>query len=151
MIVRRVGPMRTQWSSPFREFDQLQREMRRLLDAASGDAALSSAGVFPALNVTQDADNFHVRAELPGVKPEDLEISAVNRTLSVSGRRAQGEEGEVSYHRRERLGGEFNRSVTLPSGFDAERVSARLVNGLLSVQLPKPEAAKPRQVTVKTS
>src|SRR5690606_16703793 len=110
-----------------------------------------SAGIFPAINVTQDRDNFYVRAELPGVKPDALDVSAVNRTLTISGKRSAPEESGVSYHRKERADGDFSRSVTLPGDFDYDKADARFANGVLSVQLPKPEKAKPRQIAVKTA
>jgi HSP20 family protein len=148
MLVRRLGPTRPRWETPFGEFDVLRREMQRLLDATYGEAPTASAGVFPAFNVTQDANNFYVRAPLPGVAQKDLEVSAVNRTLTVSGTRSPQQEEGASYHRKERAEGNFSRSVTLPLEFDNERVQARFVNGLLTVTLPKPEKVKPRQIAV---
>ncbi|HEU5075914.1 MAG TPA: Hsp20/alpha crystallin family protein [Polyangiaceae bacterium] len=157
MIVRRIGRAEPRWSrsissqsNPFQDFDRIRREMFRFLDSYPGEDG-SSAGVFPAMNVTQDRDNYYVRAELPGVKPSDLEITAMQRTLSIAGKRATPELEGVSYHRKERVDGEFNRSVTLPGDFDGERVDARCVHGVLTVTLPKPERAKPRQISVKTA
>jgi HSP20 family protein len=121
--------------------------MQQLLDASYGDAPTTS-GVFPAMNVTQDAHNFYVRAALPGLSATDIDVSAVNRTLTVNGTRKANHEEGVSYHRKERAEGGFNRSVTLPLEFDSERVQARFENGLLTVTLPKPEKVKPRQITV---
>ena len=149
MLVRRLGPPRPRWESPFADFELLRREMQRLLDASyGGDVESAASGAFPALNVTQDAQSFYVRAALPGISAKDLEVSAVNRTLTVSGaRKAEQEEG-VSYHRRERAEGRFSRSVTLPLEFDSERVKAKFENGLLTVTLPKPDKVKPRQIAV---
>jgi HSP20 family protein len=156
MIVRRVGRAEPRWanpfaSNPFQDFDRIRREMFRFLDSYPGGTDAASAGVFPAINVTQDRDNYYVRAELPGVKAAELEITAVNRTLSIAGQRAAAEEAGVSYHRKERVDGEFNRSVSLPGDFDSERVDARFVHGVLTVTLPKPERVKPRQISVKTA
>lgn len=154
MIVRRIGRAEPRWTNPFNDFDRIRREMFRFLDAYPGGAAgydAPAAGVFPAINVTQDRDNYFVRAELPGVKPEALEITALNRTLTIAGKREALEEKGVSYHRKERADGAFNRTVTLPSEFDTERVSAKAVNGVLTITLPKPEKAKPRQISVKSS
>jgi HSP20 family protein len=154
MIVRRIWPSTPRWSSPFDELTRMRREMESLFDALSG-APLSSrlgVGVFPAMNVTQDKDGFYVRAELPGVDPGSLEITALKNKLSVSGKREIADPGEgASYHRREREAGSFNRSLTLPAEFDAERVSASYTDGILTVTLPKTDAAKPRQISVKTS
>ncbi len=109
------------------------------------------AGVFPPMNVTQDDDNFYVRAEVPGIKANEISISAVRNRISLSGRREIPAEHErVSYHRKERAEGSFNRTVTLPTEVDAQRVEARYADGILTLTLPKAEEAKPRQITVRT-
>lgn len=153
MIVRRVGPWGPWWSLPSVDLARMRRDMEGLLDQllarATGD--LADAGVFPPMNVSEDADHYYVRALVPGVEPEQLDISAVNRSVTVSGTRRPAQEEGVSYHRRERPEGEFSRTVTLPSEFDTERVQARYVDGILTLTLPKPEAVKPRRVTVQTA
>jgi HSP20 family protein len=136
----------------FADFDQLRREMQRLLDTPgqSGYGGLSS-GVFPPMNVTQDGDSFYVRAEIPGIKANELQITAVKNRLSIAGRREiQNENEKVSYHRKERPEGSFNRTLTLPTEFDVDRVEARYANGVLTLKLPKAEAAKPRLISVKS-
>ena len=150
MFVRRVWPSRPTFESAYVDADQLRSDMLRALGALSGETARNlSAGVFPPVNVTQDNDRFYVRAELPGIDPKDLSISAVRNRLSISGAREIAKEQErVSYHRKERAEGSFDRSVTLPSEVDAERVEARYADGILTVTLPKAEAAKPRQIKV---
>src|SRR5512135_3111154 len=152
MLVRRVWPSRPTFDSPFADFDQLRREMLRLFDTAAGDAFGDvGAGVFPPMNITQDDDNFYLRAEVPGIKPNELSISAVRNRVSLAGKREiQREHERVSYHRRERAEGSFNRTVTLPTEVDAERVDARYADGVLTITLPKAEATKPRQITVRT-
>jgi HSP20 family protein len=152
MLARRVWPSRPKFEVPFADFDQLRRQMLRLFDAMDGEPFGDlAAGVFPPMNVTQDDDNLYVRAEVPGVKAKDLEISALGRHLSISGKREISEENErASYHRKERAEGAFSRSLTLPAEVDAARVDARYATGILTVVLPKSEAAKPRQIVVKT-
>jgi len=136
--------------NPFDDFAQVRREMLRLLDSVTADGG-PSAGVFPPINVTQDRDRYYVRAELPGVKADELAISALKNRLSISGQRQiPGEQGRVSYHRKERAEGAFNRSLTLPGEVDFERVEARYADGILTITLPKSEAAKPRQIPVST-
>jgi HSP20 family protein len=134
------------------DFDQLRREMLRLLDTAAIEPSAGlAAGVFPPMNITQDDDNFYLRAELPGVEPKELSISAVRNRVSLAGKREiRHEQDPVSYHRRERAEGSFNRTVTLPTEVDAERVDARYADGILMLTLPKAEAAKPRQIAVRT-
>lgn len=151
MLVRRVWPSRPTFETPFYDFDQIRREMLRLLDAAGDGAPEPGAGVFPPMNITQDDDNFYVRAEIPGIKPGEISISALRNRVSISGKREIPREHErVSYHRKERPEGAFNRAVTLPSEVDAERVDARYADGILTLTLPKAEQAKPRQIAVRT-
>jgi HSP20 family protein len=103
------------------------------------------------MNITQDDENFYLRAEIPGIKPAELSISALRNRVSISGKREIPREHErVSYHRKERPEGAFNRAVTLPTEVDAERVDARYADGILTLKLPKAEQAKPRQISVKT-
>ena len=152
MIVRRIWPSREPWGGHYRRLERMQREMSSLLDAFGGVPSEQHTGVFPPMNVTQDKDSFTVRCELPGIDTTDLEISALKNKLSVSGKRQIADPGEgASYHRREREGGSFNRSIALPMEFDAERVAAEYKDGILTVTLPKAEAAKPRQISVKTT
>ena len=152
MLVRRVWPSRPTFDSPFNDFDQVRREMLRLFDAVAGETFGDvGAGVFPPMNITQDDDNFYLRAEVPGIKPDELSISAVRNRVSLAGKREiQREHERVSYHRKERAEGSFNRTVTLPSEVDAERVDARYADGILTLTLPKAEETKPRQITVRT-
>ena len=151
MLVRRVWPSRPTFDSSFSDFDQIRREMLRLLTAGGDTAADASAGVFPPMNISQDDDSFYIRAEVPGIKPAEISISALRNRVSISGKREIPREHErVSYHRKERSEGAFNRAVILPAEVDAERVEARYSDGILTLTLPKAEQAKPRQITVKT-
>lgn len=152
MLLRRVWPSRPTFDSQFGDFDQLRREMLRLLETADGNTSSDvGAGVFPPMNITQDDDNFYVRAEVPGIKPDELSLSAVRNRVSLAGKREiQREPERVSYHRKERSEGSFNRTVTLPTEVDTERVDARYADGILTLTLPKAEETKPRQITVRT-
>jgi HSP20 family protein len=152
MLVRRVWPSRPTFDSPFADFDEVRREMLRLLDTVGSDTFGDvGAGVFPPMNITQDDDNFYLRAEVPGIKPNEMSISAVRNRVSLAGsREIQIEHERASYHRKERPEGSFNRTVTLPTDIDAERVDARYTDGILTLTLPKAEEAKPRQITVRT-
>jgi len=152
MLVRRVWPSRPAFDSPFADLDQLRREMLRLIDAASAETAgVDGTGVFPPLNITQDDNNFYLRAEVPGVRANELSVSAVKNRVLLAGRREiQREHEHASYHRKERAEGSFNRTVSLPMEVDSTRVDARYADGILTVTLPKAEEAKPRQITVRT-
>jgi HSP20 family protein len=125
--------------------------MLRLLDASADAPTTTGAGVFPPLNVTQDDDHFYMRAEIPGIDPKQLSITALRNRVTLAGKREIAREHErVSYHRKERAEGSFNRTVTLPTYVDAERVDASYADGILTIRLPKAEEAKPRQIAVRT-
>jgi HSP20 family protein len=110
----------------------------------------STLGVraFPAVNVWEAENELFAEAELPGVRSEDVEVTVVGDELTIKGRRTAPESGEAVFHRRERGTGEFTRTLRLPIEIDSARVAAKLENGVLSVTLPKAEAAKPRKIEV---
>jgi HSP20 family protein len=141
------------WSvhRPNRDLDRVRREMDRLLEAVSGQSeGRVTAGVYPLVNLTEDPENYYLRAELPGMKGDELDIQVTANSLSLSGERKIAPEGQgVKYHRREREGGRFSRVMTLPGDINAEKVEADLINGVLTVKIAKAEAAKPKQVTVR--
>jgi HSP20 family protein len=108
--------------------------------------------VLPAVNVSQDDDNFYVRAILPGFKPAEISISALRNRLTIAGRRElPSATDRVSYHRRERAEDAFSRVIGLPTEIVADRVDARYTDGVLLLTLPKAEATKARQILVNKS
>jgi HSP20 family protein len=125
--------------------------MDELYGALSGGTLpMPSAGVFPLINVTEDKENYYVRAELPGIKSDELDIQVTKDGISISGERKIPVEGNgVKYHRREREAGKFSRLINLPGEVDVNKVEASRKNGVLKVIIPKTEVAKPRQITVK--
>ena len=154
MILRRISDWPSgMWRGPFEELERMRRDMDRLFqDLTEGIFREPRAGVFPLVNVTEGSDNCYVRAELPGIKAEDLDISVTGNSLSIAGeRRIRAEDEKANYHRREREAGKFSRVVSLPAQVDTAKVEASCVDGILTVVLPKSEAAKPKQITVKTS
>lgn len=139
------------WRHPFAELEHMSRQMDRLSQGLMGRPGLTwrTAKVFPAINLTEDADNYYVRAELPGIKANALDIQAVGRNLTISGERTISFEGEnVKYHRREREAGKFSRIIGLPGDINTDKVDAKLVNGLLMVTIAKADVAKPKQISV---
>jgi HSP20 family protein len=132
--------------------DRLRREMDRIYSAfTEGRGIAPAAGVFPALNMSEDDHNLYVRAELPGVDPENIEITTKENNLIIKGERKIAAEGEkVSYHRKERDSGKFRRIVSLPTRVDSDKVTAICKNGVLTVTLPKAEEAKFRQISVRS-
>lgn len=151
MIYRRVFGVPS-WNSrnAFAELEQMRRQMNRLWEGVTGESIQSrSAGVFPLVNLTEDQNNYYVRAELPGVQSEALDIKVDANTLSLSGeRKIEAEGSNVKYHRREREAGSFSRMITLPGEIDPDKVSANMNLGLLKIVVPKAEAVKPRQISV---
>jgi len=150
MILHRL-PSFAGWSPGFRELDDVRREMDRLLDSLTGPAGERSAGVYPAINVSEDAHSIFVRAELPGIKTDDIEIKVENDTLTIAGEcRQAAEDDSAGYHRREREWGSFRRAFSLPLRIDADKVQARYVDGILTVTLPKAAEARPKQIPIRT-
>jgi HSP20 family protein len=139
------------WRHPFAELERMSRQMDRLTHGLIGRPGLGlrPASVFPAINLTEDPDNYYIRAELPGIKADVLNIQAVGRNLTLSGERTIAAEGEnVKYHRREREAGKFSRVIGLPGDIDTDKVDAKLANGMLTVTIAKAEASKPKQITI---
>lgn len=128
-----------------REMQRLQSSLNRLLS----HPATNRAAEFPPINVWTSENGAIVRAEIPGVAADDVEISLVNDTLTLRGSRKTEElsEGE-SRHRQERGYGQFTRSLQLPFGVEAEKVQAKFTNGVLQITLPRAEAEKPRKISV---
>jgi HSP20 family protein len=149
MILRSI-PSFQGWPLAFGELDEMRRSMDRLFDSLVESTGLQMAGVYPALNLSQDADSVHVRAELPGVKADDLVITMENDTLTIAGERAMPVEHDdrVSYHRREREWGKFRRSLAIPVHVDSDHVEAHYRDGILTVTLAKAPHARPKQIAV---
>jgi HSP20 family protein len=150
--------------SPFRRgrgFYDLHSEMNRLFDETYGGLSRWPGGQqrpqqltewAPAVDVLQREGDLVVRAELPGVRPEDVDITLENRVLTIRGeRREEQEEQRGGYYVRERRHGSFRRSMTLPEGVDEDRVRARYENGVLEVTIEGAAAARePRRIQVET-
>jgi HSP20 family protein len=130
---------------PFRRF---RDAMDRLFVDFEQDL-FAPAGAFPLLNVWEDDDNLYAEAELPGLRMEDLEVSVHGRELTLRGRHREPEETEATCLRRERPVGEFVRVLELPAPIDADRVSAVLEDGVLTLTLPKAAEAKRRRIEVR--
>lgn len=134
-------------------FEELDRMRRQLAQAFEGDLStqrgLLGSGVFPQINLTEDAERFYIRAELPGVKSDEIQMQATGKNLSISGeRKIAPEQDGVRYHRREREAGNFSRIIAMPTDIDPDRIEARMENGILTIRVPKAEAVKPRQITI---
>jgi HSP20 family protein len=147
-------PDLTNWST-FGRLSSLRDEIDRLFEAPFGDWVRGPqlfSGWTPAMDVYEDREHFYVKAELPGMKKEDIDISLHNGALSISGeRKSEATHGDAETHRTERFFGRFQRAVSLPSPVAADRVKAQYKDGVLTVTLPKTEEAKPKQIDVNVS
>lgn len=137
----------------WREWEQMRRDMDRLFAQSFPLARRTRPSGFPAINVwTNDAEGAILTTELPGINPEDVDISVTGDTLTVNGCCKPDEAPEsAQYHRRERARGDFNRTVQLPYTVDTEKVEARVEKGILTIVLPRAEAEKPRQIAVEVA
>jgi HSP20 family protein len=129
--------------------NRLQGEVDRLLGRWGVEMPRALAP-FPPVNVWEDGEAFYVEAELPGLKQDQVHVAVTNRSeLTLQGERQPEEAAGGSWHRRERGFGKFQRVLTLPGPVDAEKVEARLEQGVLRLRLPKAEEARPRRIEVK--
>jgi HSP20 family protein len=135
--------------STWREMDRLRREMDRMLSDWPSSSGWTAAPAYPAMNVWTNQEGAVVTAELPGVSPEDIDISVVNETLTVTGTRQPEEIEGATYHRRERSKGKFTRSFQLPFRIEGDQVEAAFERGVLHITLPRAEADKPKKISVK--
>lgn len=140
--------MITRWN-PFREI----RAMNRMLDNAIEYSPLSWETSWNlALDVAESDDDYVVKASLPGIKPDDLEITFSENVLTIKGKVTEDKElEEAHYHMRERRYGSFSRSIRLPSGIKSEKIEASYEDGVLKLHLPKAEEAKPKKITISSS
>jgi HSP20 family protein len=152
MIARRMINFPSNvWQSPFAELERMAQQMDLFTRTMAGRPGmrLFASKVFPALNISEDKDKYYVRAELPGIKAKEIELQVNGRNLMISGeRKIESEDENAKYHRREREAGKFSRVVGLPGDIDEDSVDAKMNNGVLSVEISKSEASKPKQITV---
>ena len=135
--------------SIWQDMDQLQREMNRLFDATNKRQVFNSPS-YPAINLWTNEDGQMISAEMPGVRPEDLNIDVTGDALSISGERKPDETvKDARYHRRERGYGSFSRTIQLPFMVDTNKVEASFKNGVLLLNLPRAEADKPKKIVIK--
>jgi HSP20 family protein len=110
---------------------------------------LGSQGYRPTMDIYETDEAFYIVADLPGFSADAIQVRYENRSLTLSGERKREELPDRRYHRVESTQGRFQRNFTLPLEIDADNITAELVNGVLTLKLPKQESQKPRQITVK--
>jgi HSP20 family protein len=139
---------------PVRELHSLQQEMNRLFGSFLDQPGAGSPGAgrqwIPAMDLVERDEHFVLRADLPGVREEDVAIEIEDAVLTVSGqRRSEREASGEGYHRIERATGTFRRSLTLPEGVNPKGINARFDHGVLEVTIPKPTQRTPQRVQIK--
>ena len=131
---------------PFREMNQLQREMNHLFSGVQGSR---SEREFPQFNVWEDMNGLLLTTELPGAEPQDIDIVVVGDILTLKGNKKAPAIGEkVSYFQKELFYGDFSRSIKLPYRVDPDKVEAKFKNGVLTINLDRPEEEKPKKITI---
>jgi HSP20 family protein len=151
-IVKWQRPGLSNWTS-FGPLSDLSAEIDRLFESPlaglTRTSQLLNRGWTPALDVHEDKDNYVVKAELPGMKKEDIEVSLNDGVLNLSGeRKSETNNKDAEVYRSERFFGRFQRTVTLPTAVAADKIQAAYKDGVLTVTLPKAEEAKPRKIDV---
>jgi HSP20 family protein len=142
---------------PFKELTTLQERMNRLFsDVRSrptyGEEEMAAGNWMPPVDIYENAESIIIKAELPGITKEDITVEVKNNTLTLKGeKKFEKEVKEEHYYRMERSYGTFQRAFTLPSTVQQEKVKAKFKEGVLEVQIPKAEEAKPKQVKVEVS
>jgi HSP20 family protein len=136
---------------PNREVDSLQSEVNRLFDTFFGGRP-ANGGMrrwVPPMDLVETEDHLVLKADLPGLERDDVNLEVKDGVLTVSGeRKAEQEERTDGFYRVERAFGGFSRSMSLPENVDAERISASFDKGVLEVRIPKPEERKPHRVEI---
>jgi HSP20 family protein len=133
---------------PFETLLNLQRALDTFRDSSWLETSPSGAGPFPPINVFRKGDDIVVITEVPGISKSDLEVQIKDHTLRVTGTKKVAYENKASVHRRERLEGRFDRTITLPVAIEADKVKAELHDGILALYLPRAERDKPRAIKI---
>jgi HSP20 family protein len=141
LVKRGEGPVMVPWN---RLFDEM------LDTRLSADFPGFGTGWIPAVDVEETADEYLIRAEMPGLKKEDVKISLQENVLTISGeKKSEAKSDDKRYHRLERTYGSFQRSFSLPEPIKADKIGARFKDGVLEVKIPKSEETKPREIDIK--
>ena len=153
-LMRFQSPVLATWPT-FNRLTDLRDEIDRLFESPLTELARTPSvfsGWTPAIDLYEDKDSVVVKAELPGMKKEDIEVTLHEGTLSLSGeRKSEKKVEDADVYRAERFYGRFQRTISLPTPVAADKVTAEYKDGILTVKLPKTEEAKPKQINVNVS
>jgi HSP20 family protein len=146
-VMARIGTVSWNWD-PFREMERVERSWGNLLSGLERPRV----DKFPPVNILTNENDVIVTSEIPGINPDDIDLSVTGDMLTIKGKRLQPElkEGQT-WQRRERSSGEFYRTVQLPFDVDNQHVEADYAKGILRITLPRAESEKPRKISVKTA
>ena len=140
--------------NPWREMNTLQNRLNHMLadsffQTGRSDDDMSLGTWHPVVDMYDEDDKIVIKAELPGMDKKDIAIDVKDRVLTLSGERdTDNEVKEEKYYRRERVYGKFQRAFSLPADVDSDKIKADFKEGLLKIEVPKPEKQKPKQITV---
>ena len=140
----------TRWD-PFQDVLSLREAMNQLMEESFVRPTAGQGGqnFVPALDLSETTEGYLVEAALPGLKPEDVEITVENNVLTIKGEtRKETDDKQRNFHRVERRFGAFQRTIGLPSTVKADAIQASLTNGVLRLEIPKAEEVKPRKISV---
>jgi HSP20 family protein len=140
--------MITTFTDPFDALLNLQRALDSRRESDWMADLTTSQGPFPPINVFHQGNDLLAIIELPGVEKSSLQVQAKENTIRISGKKTISYPDGVSVHRRERISGEFDRTLSLPVQVDLDRIKAEYRGGILALSLPRPERDKPRTITI---
>jgi HSP20 family protein len=137
---------------PFFDMSKTLDEVDRMFNAANRPLGLRSVprGTFPVINIYDQGESAVLVAEIPGIDPNELELTVLNDTVTIKGKRLFEGNDEDRVYRRERWSGEFSRTLTLPDAVDPDKVNAQYKNGVLRVTLEKAEKARAKKIQIKS-
>lgn len=134
---------------PWGLLNQLQRELERAHEGGSGEGSIATAEWTPSVDIKEENDKFVLHADIPGVKPEDIDVSMENGVLTIKGeKKTEAKTEQEGYKRVERTYGSFYRRFSLPDTANADAISAKSKLGVLEIVIPKREAVKPKKINV---
>jgi len=137
---------------PWGLLTQLQRELERVRDDAAGNGSSATAEWAPMVDIKEEADKFVLHADLPGVKPEEIDVSMENGVLTIKGeKQTEAKTEKEGYKRVERTFGSFYRRFSLPDTANPDAISAASKHGVLEITIPKRESVQPKKISVTAS
>lgn len=139
------------YQQPWSLLNQLQKELERSFQGTTNEGSIATAEWAPAVDIKEETDKFVLHADIPGVKPEDIDISMENGVLTIKGeKKTEATTEQEGYKRVERSYGSFYRRFSLPDSANAEAISAKSKDGVLEIIIPKREAVQPKKINVAT-